>query len=218
VVAIGSPFNQPWTLTTGVISALNRTIDSLGQYRIGSVIQTDAAINPGNSGGPLLNMQGEVIGVNSQILSQTRSNTGVGFAIPSNLVKRVVPALIEHGSVNYSYLGIQGGDINLYYIEALNLPNNARGVVVRGVESGGPAAQAGLRNAGNPTTIDDVEVPTSVDIITAVNGDPVTSMDSLIGYLAAKTQPGDTVNLTVVRDGQQQITLPVTLSPRPVGS
>jgi 2-alkenal reductase len=215
VVAIGSPFNQPWTLTSGIISALGRTIDGLGQYQIGEVIQTDAAINPGNSGGPLLNLRGEVIGVNSQIVSQSRSNSGVGFAVPSNLVARVAAELIENGRVNYSYLGIRGGNVSLALIEALNLPNNARGVVVSGVEAGGPAARAGLRNAGGVRQVDGFEVFTRVDIITAINGTPITGMPALIAYLASETRPGDTVTMTVVRDGQQVIELPVTLAPRP---
>jgi 2-alkenal reductase len=215
VIAIGSPFGEPWTLTTGIISALDRQIDSLGQFTIGSVIQTDAAINPGNSGGPLVNMKGEVIGVNSQILSRSGSGSGVGFAIPSNLVKRVSQALIQDGRVSYSYLGISGTDMNLYMIEAMGLPNNASGVVVNQVTANGPAAQAGLRNASNVREVDGAQVPTSVDIITAVNGTPVTNMESLISYLGINTQPGDVVTLTVVRDGSQQVQLPVTLSGRP---
>jgi 2-alkenal reductase len=219
VVAMGSPFGEPWTLTTGVVSALDRSIDSLGDFQIGSVIQTDAAINPGNSGGPLINLSGEVIGVNAQILSESRSNSGVGFSIPSNLVKRVAAALIENGSVEYSYLGIQGGSIDLSVIEALNLPNNARGVVVSNVVQGGPAAQAGLRNAtvseSNSNALDTLQ---SADIITAVNGTTVTSMESLIAFLGAETKPGDTVTLTVVRNGSEQLQLPVTLTARPSGS
>jgi 2-alkenal reductase len=216
VVAIGSPFNQPWTLTSGIISALGRTIDGLGQYQIGEVIQTDAAINPGNSGGPLLNLRGEVIGVNSQIVSQSRSNSGVGFAVPSNLVARVATALIENGRVDYSYLGIRGGNVTLALIEALNLPNNARGVVVSAVEPGGPAARGGLRNAGGARQVEGgLEVFTRVDIITAINGSPITGMPSLIAYLASETRPGDTITLTVVRDGREVIELPVRLAPRP---
>lgn len=218
VVAMGSPFGEPWTLTTGVISALNRSIDSLGDYQIGSVIQTDAAINPGNSGGPLINMNGEVIGVNAQILSETRSNSGVGFSIPSNLVKRVSSALIENGSVEYSYLGIQGGSVDLSVIEAFNLPNNARGVVVSAVVNGGPASQAGLRGATLSEHNDGTSTLQSADIITAVNGTTVTSMESLIAFLGAETKPGDTVTLTVVRNGNQQLQLPVTLTARPAGS
>ncbi|MDZ4769383.1 MAG: trypsin-like peptidase domain-containing protein [Chloroflexota bacterium] len=215
VVAIGSPFNQPWTLTSGIVSALGRTIDGLGDYQIGEVIQTDAAINPGNSGGPLLNLNGEVIGVNSQIISQSRSNSGIGFAVPSNLVIRVAAELIADGSVDYSYLGIRGGDVSLALIEALNLPNNARGVVVSGVEPGAPAARGGVRNASGTREVDGFEVFTRVDIITAINGETITGMPSLIAYLSSQTRPGDTVTLTVVRDGTEVIELPVTLDARP---
>jgi len=218
VAAMGSPFGEAWTLTTGIVSALNRDISSLSTFRIGAVIQTDAAINPGNSGGPLVNMKGEVIGVNAQILSQSGTGSGVGFAIPSNLVKRVAQSLISSGKMSYSYLGISGGDMNLYTIEAMKLPNNARGVVVNEVTAGGPAAAAGLKSAGNPTTVDGVDVPTSADIITAVNGTPVTGMEALISYLGSQTKPGDTVTMTVVRNGTQQIDLPVTLSARPAGT
>ncbi|MBK8029072.1 MAG: trypsin-like peptidase domain-containing protein [Chloroflexi bacterium] len=217
VVAIGSPFNQPWTMTTGIISALGRRIEGLNQYQIGSVIQTDAAINPGNSGGPLLNLDGQVIGVNAQILSQSRSNSGVGFAIPSNLTQRVAQTLISSGSVQYSYLGIGGQDINLGYIEALNLPNNARGVVVTSADPAGPAGQAGLQNPPRSATIDENGViqPTNVDIITALDGTPITGMSSLVSYLAAYTQPGQTVQMTIVRNGSEELTLPVTLGARP---
>ena len=124
-------------MTTGVISSLGRTLESLHEapggnfFTAGDIIQTDAAINPGNSGGPLLNLNGEVIGVNSQIISRSRSNSGVGFAIPVNLVKRVTNEILENGAVSYSYLGISGGpDVNLNLIETLELPNNMRGVVV----------------------------------------------------------------------------------------
>lgn len=218
VVAMGSPFDEPWTLTTGVVSALNRSIRGLGDFQIGSVIQTDAAINPGNSGGPLINMNGEVIGVNSQILSETRSNSGIGFAIPSNLVMRVSQSLIESGQVSYSYLGIQGGSVDLSVIEALNLPNNARGVVVSSVTQGGPAALAGLQGAQGRRNNDGSETLASVDIITAVNGVSVTSMESLISYLGTSTKPGDVITLTVIRNGTQQLDLPVTLTARPSGS
>lgn len=214
-VAIGSPFNQPWTMTTGIISALDRTIRGLSVYSIGEVIQTDAAINPGNSGGPLLNLQGEVIGVNSQISSATRSNSGIGYAIPSNLVNRVAQALIQKGNVDYSYLGIGGGDITLLQMEALGLPNNARGVVVQQVEQGSPADNGGLRNPGNIQQIDDIPVYSQVDIITAIDGVPMTGMSSLISYLASNTQPGQTVTMTVIRNGSEQLDLAITLTGRP---
>jgi 2-alkenal reductase len=213
-IAIGSPFGEEWTMTTGIISALNRTIQGLTNFSIGSVIQTDAAINPGNSGGPLLNLAGEVIGVNSQIISRSQSNSGIGFAIPSNLVQRVVSDLLTNGSVEYSYLGISGGRVDLALMETMNLPNNMNGVVVQEVVSGGPAARAGLQAPGNVRVVNGQRVPTSADIITAIDGTPVTGMPTLVSYLAANTKPGDTVNLTVWRGGQQ-INIPVTLSARP---
>ncbi|QPC82602.1 trypsin-like peptidase domain-containing protein [Phototrophicus methaneseepsis] len=204
VLAIGNPFANDWTLTSGIISAVNRSISGLNNYRIGGVIQTDAAINPGNSGGPLLNLRGEVIGVNSQIYSQTRSNSGIGFAAPSNLVSRVMNELIAEGSVSYSYIGIVQRDIDLDLIEALGLPNNIQGVAVRQAVAGFPAALGGLQTMTS----------NSIDIITAVDGVPMTNFDELIGYLAINTVPGQTISLTVYRGGDV-LTMPVTLSERP---
>ncbi len=214
-VAIGSPFGQNWTMTTGIVSALNRTLQGLTVFSIGEVIQTDAAINPGNSGGPLLNLQGEVIGVNSQIISRSRSNSGVGFAIPSNLVRRVASALIEKGVVDYSYIGIEGGELGLLQMEALNLPNNARGVLVGSVLPGSPADRGGLRGGSNVQTLDGVRVYGAADLITNIDGIPLSGMPSLISYLASETVPGQTVVLTVVRNGREQIDLTVTLGARP---
>ena len=212
-LAIGSPFNQRWTLTTGIVSALDRTISGQTNYSVGSAIQTDAAINPGNSGGPLLDLKGEVIGVNSQILSQSNSSSGVGFAIPINLVKRVSQEIIASGKVQYSYLGISAASgIDLGLIEALHVPNNTQGVVVGDVQADGPAAKAGLKAA----TIANSRLaePTSADIITAIDGLKITDMSGLVSYLANNTQPGQTINLTVLRDGKE-IQLPVTLTARP---
>jgi 2-alkenal reductase len=215
VLAIGSPFGQRWTLTTGIVSALNRTIRGLTTYSVGSVIQTDAAINPGNSGGPLINLNGEVIGVNSQIRSETGGNTGVGFAIPSNLVKRVVADLIAEGEVTYSFLGIQADtEMSLDIIEALNLPNDTRGVVVTDVEQGGPAALGGLQAARGQRLQNGGFNLISADIITAIDGLQITTFSDLISYLAINTRPGQTVNLTVLRDNQP-INLAVTLQARP---
>jgi S1-C subfamily serine protease len=196
-LAIGSPFGQKWTMTAGIISALDRTIDGLGSFEIGAVIQTDAPINPGNSGGPLLNMAGEVIGVNAQIISEDRSNSGVGFAIPANLALRVAEALRAEGRIEYSYLGVQGStDITLGVIERLGLPNNTRGLVIGGVT--GPAASAGLR---------------SNDVITAVDGLPVAGLGPLLAYLATHTVPGQVIDVTVLRAGEF-VTVPVELSSR----
>ena len=138
VVAIGSPFGQRWTLTSGIISAIDRSIQGLTEFSIGGVIQTDAAINPGNSGGPLLDLQGRVIGVNSQIVSRDGSNAGIGFAIPGNLAQSVSQELIEQGFVNYSYLGIAGRDVYLPLINEFGLENDTQGVVVAEVSPGGP--------------------------------------------------------------------------------
>ncbi|MBC8170087.1 MAG: trypsin-like peptidase domain-containing protein [Anaerolineae bacterium] len=189
-VALGSPFGQKWTMTTGIISALDRAITGLNNYQIGAVIQTDAAINPGNSGGPLLNLNGEVLGINSQIISEERLNSGIAFAVPGNLVQRVAQELINQGEVNYAYLGIQGDDIDLDIIENLSLPNNTRGVAITDFSrrSGvSPAQQGGLQ-------LD--------DIITAIDGQPVLSFGSLIGYLSTWTTPGQNVRLTILRAGQ----------------
>ncbi len=203
-LAIGSPFGEDWTLTSGIVSALDRSIRGLSTFSTGGVIQTDTAINPGNSGGPLLNLDGQVIGVNTQILSASRSNSGIGFAVPSNLVQRVVVELIENGEVAYSYVGISGADMTLSVIEDFNLPNNLQGAVVNSVVPGSPAADAGLETANN----------NSVDVITAIDGTPITSMDDLLGYLAGQTRPGDTVTVSIFRDGDT-MDLSLTLGNRP---
>ncbi len=209
VLAIGSPFGEEWTLTTGVVSALERTISGLAGYSIGSAIQTDAAINPGNSGGPLLNLKGEVIGVNAQIVTETGTNSGIGFAIPSVLVERVAQELIEDGSVEYSLIGISGDDVSIDIIESLNLANNQRGVVVYQASPGGPAAEGGLRDAREARNRQVIDA----DIVTAIDGSTLGGMNDLISYLALYTEPGQTVTLTVLRSGEM-IDIPVTLMSR----
>lgn len=204
VLALGNPFSNDWTMTSGIISALNRSIVGLDGFSIGGVIQTDAAINPGNSGGPLVNLQGQLIGVNSQINTESGSNSGIGFAIPSNLVSKVAQALILNGEVAYSFIGIQSRPVDLNLIEAFSLPNNLRGVAVLRVFEDAPAAEAGLRGLSD----------NSVDVITAINGRPVADFDELIGYLAMNTSPGDTVTLSVYRDGNI-FDVQVTLTNRP---
>ena len=186
VVAIGSPFGLSETVTTGIVSALNRTISSENSYAIAGAIQTDAAINPGNSGGPLLNMQGEVIGVNSQIDSSSGANDGVGFAISSNTVKSIVSQLIGNGKAQHAYLGV-----------SVQTPAARSGAQIGSVASGSPAADAGLK-AG--------------DVITAFDGQTITSPDDLTTAVSAK-QPGDKVTITYVRNGQSA-TASVTLGTR----
>lgn len=221
VLAIGSPFGQRWTLTSGIISALDRSIQGLTDFSIGGVIQTDAAINPGNSGGPLLNLDGEVIGVNSQIVSATRSNSGIGFAVPGNLAQRVARDLIDSGFVNYSYLGITGRNVDLALIQAFELANDTQGVLVAEAVAGGPASRAGLESARfdeEEQALDVRTAPDSADIITAINGEPLTGINELVTYLAAETQPGDTITLTVLRLGDgfvEERTFDVRLTPRP---
>lgn len=215
VVAIGSPFGERWTLTGGIISATNRTIRGLTDYSIGGAIQTDAAINPGNSGGPLINLNGEVIGVNSQILSSTGSNTGIGFAIPGNLVQRVARQLIDAGYVQYSYLGITGTNVTLRLLEAFDMPNDTRGVAVIDVRPGSPVQRAGLLAAGEADPADTRQIPSSIDIITAINGTQLTSMEDLISYLARNTSPGDAVTLSILRNGSETLEMTLTLTPRP---
>lgn len=221
VLAIGSPFGQRWTLTSGIVSATGRSIRGLTDFSIGGVIQTDAAINPGNSGGPLLDLNGRVIGVNSQIMSTAQSNSGVGFAVPSNLAQRVAQDLIANGFVNYSYLGIGGRDVYLPLIQAYDLPSRTQGVVITTIAAGGPADRAGLED---PIYEDEAEVndsravPEAVDIITAINGEPLSGIGELIAYLAAKTEPGQTATLTILRlaDGQSnELQVEVKLTPRP---
>lgn len=214
-LAIGSPFNQRWTLTAGIVSALERSISGFNVgFSIGGAIQTDTAINPGNSGGPLLNLDGEVIGVNAQIRSQTGANSGIGFAIPSNLVVRVAQDLIQTGRVDYSYIGIRGGSVSLGLMEDLNLPNDTRGVYVTDVIAGGPADSAGLKSPVVTRLNSGAARVQQADIITAINDRELNDMDALVAYLATNTRPGDTVTLTVLRTGES-LQIPLTLAARP---
>lgn len=215
VVAIGNPFGLEGTLTRGVISALGRTIPALTVFSIPQSIQTDAAINPGNSGGPLLNLQGEVIGVNAQIETDgvTRSNLGVGFAIPVSIVELVVPDLIQFGEHNWPWLGVQGGDVTPLLVEAMNLPVD-RGAYISNVVSDGPSAKADLRGANDSRTIRGRRQDVGGDVIVAINGQPVKSFDDLLVYIALQGAPGDDVTLSIVRDGKF-VDLVVKLEGRP---
>ncbi|MEZ4594381.1 MAG: trypsin-like peptidase domain-containing protein [Chloroflexota bacterium] len=214
VVAIGNPFGEAGSMSIGVISGLGRTIDSQrvvagGSFSIPQVIQTDAAINPGNSGGPLLNLSGEVIGVNSAIFTLTGDNSGVGFSIPVNAVRNIAPALIADGKYDYPYLGISMWPeaFTLRQLERLSLPPN--GVYVTGVIENTPAEDAGL--VGHNLSI---SFTADGDYITAINDQPVRDSDDLLSYLVFETTVGETVELTVIRDGEE-IKLPLTLGERP---
>lgn len=213
-IAIGNPFGQTWTMTRGIVSAVGRVIQSgLSRFSIPEVIQTDAAINPGNSGGPLLNSRGEVIGMNTMIISQTGASAGVGFAVPSNIIAKVVPALIAKGSYAYPWLGITGRDLLPQDVKALDLPVR-RGALVLDVTAGSPADKAGLRGSERIIRVQGQELATGGDVITAIDDTPVTGMDQLISYLVRKTQPGQQVTLTIIRDGKEK-KVTVTLAERP---
>jgi 2-alkenal reductase len=214
-IAIGNPFGQEWTLTTGVVSALGRTLPSgVSQFSIPEMIQTDAAINPGNSGGPLLDSDGQVIGVNVMILSGSQASAGVGFAIPVNIVKQVVPVLIEDGRYPYAWLGIVGRDVDRETALAMDLPADQRGALVIEVVEGSPAQEAELQESDEMITIDGTRFNIGGDVIVAVNDQPVRAMDDLIVYLVKETQPGETITLTVLRDGQER-QIEVELDERP---
>ncbi|MCC7354421.1 MAG: trypsin-like peptidase domain-containing protein [Anaerolineae bacterium] len=223
VAAIGNPFGFAGTMTQGIVSALGRSIPSVTGFSIPEAIQTDAAINPGNSGGPLLNLQGQVIGINDQIQSSSGSSSGIGFAIPINIAQRVVPALIKSGAYQHSYLGIEGGTYTKAWAQALGFPADAKGAYVLGVVADGPAAKAGLRAGTEDTEVllgtngfnQLAYLQRGGDLITAINGQSITKMDDLLSYLEEHTSPGDTVRLTVLRDGNQQQTITVTLGQRP---
>gem|GEM_PF-241065 len=212
VIALGNPFGEEFTMTTGIVSAITRTLDSgFSQYSIPSVVQTDAAINPGNSGGPLLDIYGAVIGVNTQIKSDTRQSSGVGFAVPVDLVKRVVPSLIEFGEHTYSLMGISGEEVSLQHRESLGLTGDVTGAYITRISPDGPADAAGLRgDTGTQLSGRNYDG----DVIVSINSIRMKSMDDLIGFLALNTAPGEEIVLGVVRDGVE-IAIPMVLGARP---
>jgi S1-C subfamily serine protease len=222
VVAIGNPFGLSGSMTEGIVSGLNRLIpvyqDPLSNvaapaFSIPDVIQTDAAINPGNSGGPLLDMQGEVIGINSAIFSTTGGFAGIGFAIPSNTIAKIAPILIERGSFQHPWLGVSGIDMTPEIAEAIGL-GEPRGFLVIEAAPGGPADSAGVQGGDTPAQLDGREIALGGDVILAINDKDVRKIDDVLGYLQQATEVGETVTLTVWRDGQI-IQIDVTLGPRP---
>ena len=213
-VAIGNPFGAQGSMSLGIISGLGRSLASQREeqgfgasYSLPQVIQTDAPINPGNSGGPLLNMAGEVIGVNSAIASITGMNSGVGFSIPVNAIKRIVPVLISSGEYRYSYLGAAfDAEVSLDELPVYGL-EQTQGAYVVSVTPGSPADEAGLM-AANPQT------GSGGDLITAVDGQSINDFTDLNAYLVFNSSPGQIIELTVLRNGVE-ITLPLTLGERP---
>jgi 2-alkenal reductase len=215
VVAIGNPSRLNSTMTMGIISAKGRILDSIrtGEnmttYAAGDIIQTDASINPGNSGGPLLNLAGEVVGINRAIQTSGYTtqgdavNTGIGYAISINIVKRVVPYLISQGSYSYPYLGISSSsrDLTLAEWQAVS-PTQTTGAYITEITPGGPAEKAGLRGGSTPTDIQGLY--SGGDIIIAVDGHPVQVYGDLVSYIFNNRVPGDTITLTIIRDGAQK--------------
>jgi S1-C subfamily serine protease len=228
VVAIGNPFGLSGTMTVGVVSAIGRSLTSEraapGVNRIfsaGDLIQTDAAINPGNSGGPLLNLDGQVIGINRAIQTESftvdgsAANSGVGFAVPVNLLRRVVPNIISSGQYDYPYLGISSLNDerwNLKTIEVLGFTSNTFGAYITEVVAGGPADQAGLRAGTRETSIPGLLA--GGDLIVAIDGIQVRQFDDLLSYLFKNTEVGQEITLTVVRDNEE-VDLTLIVGPRP---
>jgi S1-C subfamily serine protease len=214
VIAIGNPFGLSDTMTSGIVSAVGRLLHSQNTvYSIPDIIQVDAAINPGNSGGPLLNLQGQVVGMNSAISTSTGDFSGVGFAIPSDTIKRIVPVLIKNGTYQHPYLGIAGRTMDPDVSLANNLPRNFKGVMVEQVVGGGPADKAGIVAA----TLDSNKIPHGGDIITSIDGHQVKTIDDVIAYLDDEKSVGDKVTLTVNRLGKS-LDITVTLGTRPASS
>jgi S1-C subfamily serine protease len=210
VIAIGNPFGLSGTITTGIVSAKGRLLpDPDTGFSIPNMIQTDAAINPGNSGGPLLNAQGQVIGMNTAIFPSTGSYSGIGFAISSNAIAKEVPAIIKDGTYSDPWLGISGGTISPELARAAGLPTNYKGVLVASVQPDSPGDKAGLKgldsqddNSGGDATPSSSSPSQTGDIITAVDGHPVRQIDDIINYIESQKGVGDNIKLTVNRNGK----------------
>jgi len=217
VIAIGNPFGLDRTVTSGIVSAIQRQIQAPNGFSISHVIQTDAAINPGNSGGPLIDATGSVIGINSQIQTGGGSggNVGIGFAVPINTAREVVGQLEENGEVKHAYLGITGGGLNSDLAKALKIPEE-EGVLVNEVVKGGPADEAGVKGGDTSATIEGASFKLGGDVITEVDGEKVSGMEDVINAVNAAS-PGEKMELTVDRDGKT-LKLTVKLGVRPAST
>lgn len=215
VLAIGNPFGLNETLTTGIISSLGRSINSEGGKIMEDLIQTDAAINPGNSGGPLLDSNGYIIGINTAIFSPSGGSVGIGFAIPVDTAKRIIPDLIEKGYVSYPWIGASLFPLTPGLARALDLEVE-KGALVVEVLRGGPADRAGLRGGRRIVQLGNVLIPVGGDVVVALNGTPIDSSEDFIRQLR-KYRPGDKVILKIVRDGRF-MEIPVVLGERPRSS
>lgn len=220
VVAIGNPFGLEGTMTTGIVSALGRSLPSQartadgGAFNIPNIIQTDAAINPGNSGGPLLDYAGRVIGINTAIESPVRQFSGIGYAVPSDIIAKIVPALIEDGRYPHPWLGIAGRTLAPGIREAMDLETTQTGILVISVVEDGPAGEAGLQGSEDEVRIDGFPTLVGGDVITGVDGQEIREFDDLLSYLVESTVVGQEITLTILRDGET-IDLDVILGERP---
>ncbi len=208
VVAIGNPYGYAGTATTGIVSALERVIESPSGFTIQNAIQTDAAINQGNSGGPLFDRDGRVIGINSQIASKNGGNVGIGFAVPIDTVRPIVASIIASGKAQHAWIGIQGRELTPGLAEKLGLVGK-RGVIVASLDDRGPANDAGMKAADSA----DAAVPKGGDLIVAINGTPIADMADVSKAVASR-KVGDQITITVLRDGKSE-TLTLTLKDRP---
>jgi S1-C subfamily serine protease len=214
VAAMGNPFGLSDTLTAGIVSSLGRTLTAAENYVIIDIIQIDAAINPGNSGGPLVNVKGQVVGVNTAIQSETGTFAGIGFAIPSDTVQREINDLIEIGTYNHPWLGISGQDVAINIAEVIGL-DLAYGILVIEVTENSPADRAGLRGGDEPLIINGELVTVGGDVIIEVDNLVVRTLTDLVVYIERNKEPGDSIDLLVIRDGQE-ISLTLILGERPL--
>jgi serine protease Do len=214
VIAIGNPFGLSGTLTSGVISQVGRVIpNDITGYSISNILQTDAAINPGNSGGPLLNSKGEMVGMNTAIFSNTGVYSGVGFAIPSNMVQKVVSSLLKNGSYEHPYMGITGITLSPEISNASHL-NDTKGILVVDITADSPADKAGLRGGDVLTSVDGQDIRLGGDVIAAVDNQSVRAMEDLLSYLEEQKAVGENIELTIIRDGKTEH-IDLMLSARP---
>ena len=214
VAAMGNPFGLSDTLTVGIVSALEREMEAAGNYVIIDVIQIDAAINPGNSGGPLVNSKGQVVGVNAAIQSETGTFTGIGFAIPSDTVKREIDEMIETGSYKHPWLGVSALNVNIAIADAIGL-DKPQGVLLVNVTEGSPAEQAGLMGADQEIMVEGQTIPIGGDVITGIDGVATIRMTDLVVYMERNTSPGDVVVFEIIRNGEER-NIEVTLGERPL--
>jgi S1-C subfamily serine protease len=214
IVAIGNPFGLSDTMTAGIVSQLGRELSAPGGYVIVDVVQVDAAINPGNSGGPLVNMNGEVVGVNTAIVSESGTFAGIGFAIPSETVRRELPSLIQTGRYSHPWIGISGIDVTVGIAEEMEL-EEVQGFLIIDVVADSPADDANLKGGDRTVILGGQEVIVGGDVIIGVDGLNVRNLNDLVVYIERNKHPGDAISLKIIRDGSE-MTKSLWLGSRPL--